>query len=48
MVPHVKIVAPLLSGPDDDSAAEYKMTLKLHLGNDEVCDLDKYIKITGK
>ncbi len=48
-LPYVKIVNPLLSSPGDESGdKEYKMTLKLHFGNDEVYDLNKYIKITNE
>jgi hypothetical protein len=47
IVPYVKIGRPMLSSPDDKSRdKEYKITLKLHLGNDKVHDLDKYIRIT--
>jgi hypothetical protein len=46
-VPYVKIARPLISSPDDNSKdKEYKITLKLHFSEDEVHDLDEYIKIT--
>jgi len=46
VVPFVKIARPFLSSPDDKSNdKDYKMTLKLHFGDDEVYDLDKNIKI---
>jgi hypothetical protein len=44
ILPCVKIVSPLLSAPDDEDK-KYKMTLKLHFGNDETYDLEEYIKI---
>ncbi len=45
-VPYVKIARPLLSSPNDQSNdKEYKITLRLHLGNDEIYDLNKQIKI---
>lgn len=47
VVPYVKIARPLISNPDDKSKdKEYKITLKLHFSEDEVHDLDEYIKIT--
>ncbi|MBU8902295.1 MAG: hypothetical protein KOO69_06115 [Victivallales bacterium] len=46
IVPYVRIGRPFLSSPDDKSKdKEYKITLKLHLGNDKIHDLDEYIKI---
>lgn len=46
LVPYVKIARPLISAPDDDSRdKEYKITLKLHFSEDEIYDLDEYIKI---
>jgi hypothetical protein len=46
IIPYVKIVNPLLSTPEDNSSdKEYKMTLKLHFGDDEVYDLDENIRI---
>ena len=47
VVPYVRIARPLLASPDDNSKdKEYKITLKLHLGNDKVHDLNEYIRIT--
>jgi len=45
-VPYVKIARPLISSPDDKSKdKEYKITIKLHFSEDEIYDLDGYIKI---
>lgn len=47
LVPYVKIARPLISALDDDSKdKEYKVTLKLHFSEDEIYDLNEYIKIT--
>jgi len=46
IVPYVKIARPLISAPDDQSKdKEYKVTLKLHFSEDEIHDLDEYIRI---
>ncbi len=46
IVPYVKIARPLISTPDDNSKdKEYKITLKLHFSEDEIYNLDEYIKI---
>lgn len=48
-VPYVKIARPLIASPDDNARdKEYKMTFKLHLGDDKSHDLDTYIRITDK
>ena len=49
VVPYVKIARPFISTPDDDSKdKEYKITLKLHFSEDEIYNLDEYIKIIEK
>lgn len=48
VVPHVKIARPFLSGPDDKSHNEYKMTLRLHFDDDKAYDLDTNIRIINK
>ena len=46
IVPYVKIARPMLASPDDTSKdKEYKVTLKLHIKEDEIHDLNEYIKI---
>ena len=47
IVPYVRIARPFLSTPDDESNdKKYKMTFKLHLSDEKIHNLDKYIKIT--
>jgi hypothetical protein len=46
-IPYVKIVNPFLSSDNNTSEdKEYKVTLKLHLGDEETFDIDESIKIT--
>lgn len=46
VVPYVKIARPFTTTTEDDSRdKEYKVTLKLHFSEDEIYDLDEYIKI---
>ena len=46
IVPNVKIARPMIASSDDHSKdKEYKVTLKLHFSEDEIYDLDEYIKI---
>ncbi len=47
LVPGVKRARPMIANPDDNSKdKEYKVTLKLHFSEDEIYDIDEYIKIT--
>jgi hypothetical protein len=47
-IPYVKIVNPFLSSEDKECEnKEYKLTLKLHLGQENTFDIDENIRITG-